>query len=122
METSEINQSSYHRAVLLQESIEALQIDPAGIYVDVTMGAAGHTKEILSHLTTGKLYSFDQDSDAWANAPQSPQFTLIKENFRDAKNWLRFNGVKKVNGIMGDFKPETATRRHPRGCRHKNFL
>ena len=97
-----MNQSSYHRAVLLQESIEALQIDPTGIYVDVTMGAAGHTKEILSHLTTGKLFSFDQDSDAWANAPQSAQFTLIKENFRDAKNWLRFNGVKKVNGILAD--------------------
>jgi len=102
MQTDVINQSSYHRAVLLQESIQALQIDPSGTYVDVTMGAAGHTKAILSQLTTGKLYSFDQDADAWNNAPVQDQFTLIKENFRDAKNWLRFHGVKKVNGVLAD--------------------
>lgn len=102
MQTDVINQSSYHRAVLLQESIQALQINPSGTYVDVTMGAAGHTKEILSHLTTGRLFSFDQDADAWANAPKNSQFTLIKENFRDAKNWLRFNGIKKVDGVLAD--------------------
>jgi 16S rRNA (cytosine1402-N4)-methyltransferase len=101
MET-EILHGNYHRAVLLQESIDALNIQPDGIYVDVTMGAAGHTREILSRLTTGKLYAFDQDQDAWKNAPEDPRFTLIKENFGDAKNWLRFNGVKKINGLLAD--------------------
>jgi len=96
------NQGNYHRAVLLNESVDAMNIQPDGIYVDVTMGAAGHTREILSRLTTGKLFSFDQDRDAWKNAPVDPKFTLIKENFGDAKNWLRFHGVKKVNGLLAD--------------------
>lgn len=99
---SGIVHENYHRAVLLKESVDALNIQPDGIYVDVTMGAAGHTNEILSRLTTGKLYSFDQDRDAWKNAPVDPRFTLIKENFGDAKNWLRFNGVKKINGLLAD--------------------
>jgi 16S rRNA (cytosine1402-N4)-methyltransferase len=94
--------TDYHRAVLLRESIEALQINPEGIYVDVTMGAAGHTRAILEKLTTGKLFAFDQDSDAWQNAPQDARFTLIKENFADAKNWLRIHGVKKINGLLAD--------------------
>lgn len=96
------NQGSYHRAVLLKESVDAMNIQPDGVYVDVTMGASGHTREILSRLTTGKLFSFDQDRDAWKNAPVDPKFTLIKENFGDAKNWLRFHGVKKVNGLLAD--------------------
>lgn len=95
-------QGNYHRAVLLKESVDAMNIQPDGIYVDVTMGAAGHTREILSRLTTGKLFSFDQDRDAWKNAPVDANFTLIKENFGDAKNWLRFHGVKKVNGLLAD--------------------
>lgn len=96
------NQGNYHRAVLLKESVDAMNIQPDGVYVDVTMGAAGHTREILSRLTTGKLFSFDQDRDAWKNAPVDAKFTLIKENFGDAKNWLRFHGVKKVNGLLAD--------------------
>lgn len=92
----------YHRAVLLRESIEALQILPEGIYVDVTMGAAGHSRAILEKLTTGKLFAFDQDRDAWKNAPVDDRFTLIKENFADAKNWLSIHGVKKVNGLLAD--------------------
>lgn len=92
----------YHRAVLLRESIEALQISPEGIYVDVTMGAAGHSRAILEKLTTGKLFAFDQDRDAWKNAPVDDRFTLIKENFADAKNWLSIHGVKKVNGLLAD--------------------
>jgi len=92
----------YHRAVLLRESIEALQISPEGIYVDVTMGAAGHSRAILDKLTTGKLFAFDQDQDAWKNAPVDDRFTLIKENFADAKNWLSIHGVKKVNGLLAD--------------------
>jgi 16S rRNA (cytosine1402-N4)-methyltransferase len=92
----------YHRAVLLRESIEALQISPEGIYVDVTMGAAGHSRAILEKLTTGKLFAFDQDQDAWKNAPVDDRFTLIKENFADAKNWLSIHGVKKVNGLLAD--------------------
>ncbi len=97
-----ITHPDYHRAVLLRESIEALQISPDGIYVDVTMGAGGHTRAILEKLTTGKLFAFDQDQDAWKNAPVDDRFILIKENFSDAKNWLRINGVKKVNGLLAD--------------------
>ncbi|MBM3428276.1 MAG: 16S rRNA (cytosine(1402)-N(4))-methyltransferase RsmH [Bacteroidetes bacterium] len=96
------NHGNYHCAVLLKESVDAMNIQPDGIYVDVTMGAAGHTREILSRLTSGKLFSFDQDRDAWKNAPVDAKFTLIKENFGDAKNWLRFHGVKKINGLLAD--------------------
>ena len=70
--------------------------------MDVTMGAAGHSRAILEKLTTGKLFAFDQDQDAWKNAPVDDRFTLIKENFADAKNWLSIHGVKKVNGLLAD--------------------
>jgi 16S rRNA (cytosine1402-N4)-methyltransferase len=92
----------YHTAVLLSESIEALQINPEGVYVDVTMGAAGHSRAILDKLSTGRLFAFDQDKDAWKNAPEDARFTLIKENFADAKNWLSIHGVKKVDGLLAD--------------------
>lgn len=95
----------YHNPVMLQECIEALNIKPDGLYVDVTFGGGGHSKEILKHLTTGHLYSFDQDADAEVNAEQidSPNFTFIAANFRYLKKYLKLNGVTQVDGILGDF-------------------
>jgi 16S rRNA (cytosine1402-N4)-methyltransferase len=93
----------YHNPVLLKETVEGLNIRPDGVYVDVTFGGGGHSREILSHLgPNGKLFAFDQDEDAWANEIQDERFTLIKENFRYIKRFLRFHGIKKVDGILGD--------------------
>ena len=93
----------YHNPVLLQETVNGLNIDPNGIYVDVTFGGGGHSKEILSRLgPNGKLFGFDQDEDAWANALLDERFTLIQENFRYIKRFLRFHGVKQVDGILAD--------------------
>ena len=95
---------SYHRPVMLQESVDALAIDPAGVYVDVTFGGGGHSSLILSHLTTGHLYSFDQDLDAALQAEeiQDRAFTFVRANFRFLKKYLRFYGVKAVDGILAD--------------------
>lgn len=87
---------------MLQECIEGLQIDPNGIYVDVTFGGGGHSKLILEHLEGGHLYAFDQDSDAQRNIPEDSRFTLIHENFRHLKNFLRLHGVKKIDGLLAD--------------------
>ena len=93
----------YHNPVLLKETVDGLNIDPDGVYVDVTFGGGGHSKEILSRLgAKGKLFAFDQDEDAWENALQDERFTLIKENFRYIKRFLRFYGVKSVDGILAD--------------------
>ena len=93
----------YHNPVLLKETVEGLNIKPNGIYVDVTFGGGGHSKEILSRLNeNGKLFAFDQDEDAWENTLPDERFTLIQENFRFIKRFLRFNGVKKVDGILAD--------------------
>lgn len=94
----------YHNPVLLQESVEGLNIKPDGVYVDVTFGGGGHSREILSRLgEKGRLYAFDQDEDAVANAIDDRRFTLINENFRFIKRFLRFHNVKEVDGILGDF-------------------
>lgn len=95
---------SYHVPVMLKECIEGLEIKPDGIYVDVTFGGGGHTKEILKHLTTGKLFSFDQDIDAKANAEsiKESSFTLIEANFRYLKRYLKLNGISQVDGILAD--------------------
>ncbi len=94
----------YHNPVLLHESVEGLNIKPNGIYVDVTFGGGGHSREILDRLgDKGKLYAFDQDEDAIANSIDDPRFTLINENFRFIKRFLRFHSVKEVDGILGDF-------------------
>lgn len=94
----------YHDPVLLKESVDGLNIDPSGVYVDVTFGGGGHSAEILARLNEkGKLYAFDQDVDAQQNAINDERFKLIPENFRYIKRFLRFEGVKKVNGILGDF-------------------
>ncbi|OBQ54759.1 16S rRNA (cytosine(1402)-N(4))-methyltransferase RsmH [Tamlana sp. s12] len=94
----------YHNPVLLKESVDGLNIKPDGVYVDVTFGGGGHSKEILSRLNDqGKLFAFDQDADALENALEDSRFTLIHENFRYIKRFLRFHGVKKVDGILADF-------------------
>ena len=93
----------YHNPVLLKETVDGLNIKPDGVYVDVTFGGGGHSREILSRLgPNGKLFAFDQDEDAWANEIPDERFTLIKENFRYIKRFLRFHGIKKVDGILGD--------------------
>ena len=93
----------YHNPVLLQASVDGLNIKPDGIYVDVTFGGGGHSKEILKRLgPNGKLFAFDQDEDALANALGDERFTLINENFRFIKRFLRFHGVKSVDGILAD--------------------
>lgn len=96
--------TAYHNPVLLDETVSGLNINPSGIYVDVTFGGGGHSREILSRLDeNGKLFAFDQDSDALKNKIDDPRFTLIHENFRFIKRFLRFYGVKQVDGILGDF-------------------
>ena len=93
----------YHNPVLLHPSIDGLNINPNGVYVDVTFGGGGHSSEILSRLgPEGKLFAFDQDQDALANALQDDRFVLINENFRFIKRFLRFYGVKSVDGILAD--------------------
>ncbi|POS01508.1 16S rRNA (cytosine1402-N4)-methyltransferase [Flavobacterium croceum DSM 17960] len=94
----------YHNPVLLKETVDGLNIKPNGVYVDVTFGGGGHSKEILSRLgAEGKLFAFDQDEDAWNNELRDDRFTLIPENFRYIKRFLRFHGIKQVDGILGDF-------------------
>ncbi|MGB5420478.1 16S rRNA (cytosine(1402)-N(4))-methyltransferase RsmH [Algibacter sp.] len=94
----------YHNPVLLKETVDGLNINPDGIYVDVTFGGGGHSKEILKRLgEKGKLFAFDQDSDALENTIDDDRFTLIHENFRFVKRFLRFHGVKQVDGILADF-------------------
>ena len=93
----------YHNPVLLKETVDGLNIKPDGVYVDVTFGGGGHSKEILRRLgPNGKLYAFDQDEDALANALPDERFVLINENFRHIKRFLRFHGARTVDGILGD--------------------
>jgi 16S rRNA (cytosine1402-N4)-methyltransferase len=92
----------YHIPVMLEPCIEGLNIDPNGVYVDLTFGGGGHSKEILKRLEEGHLYGFDQDADAEANVPDDPRFTFIQANFRDFKKYLRLYGVLKVDGILAD--------------------
>ena len=92
----------YHNPVLLKESVAGLNIKDDGVYVDVTFGGGGHSAEILRQLgPEGKLYAFDQDKDALENKIDDERFTLINENFRYVKRFLRFYGVKQVDGISG---------------------
>ncbi len=93
----------YHNPVLLKETVDGLNCNPDGVYVDVTFGGGGHSREILSRLgPNGKLFAFDQDEDAWGNALPDERFTLIQENFRYIKRFLRFHGIKQVDGILAD--------------------
>ena len=93
----------YHNPVLLHASVDGLGIKPDGVYVDVTFGGGGHSREILSRLgPNGKLFAFDQDEDALVNAIPDDRFVLIHENFRFIKRFLRFNNIKAVDGILAD--------------------
>ena len=100
---------TYHVPVLLHESIDGLNIRPGGIYVDVTFGGGGHSREILSRLDAdAHLYSFDQDADAERNLAvpnqpsTAPNFTFVRSNFRYLKNWMRYYGVERIDGLLAD--------------------
>ena len=108
-----MSESPYHIPVLLKESVDGLNIKPDGIYVDVTFGGGGHSKEILSRLgKNGHLYSFDQDADAELNLKgqgaigkeiaDDPRFTFVRSNFRYLKNWMRYYEVDHVDGLLAD--------------------
>lgn len=94
---------TYHVPVLLQESIDGLNIKPDGIYVDVTFGGGGHSKEILNRLgKNGHLYSFDQDEDAEKNILDDDRFTFVRSNFRYIGNWMRYYNVAHIDGLLAD--------------------
>ncbi|MDC6406453.1 MULTISPECIES: 16S rRNA (cytosine(1402)-N(4))-methyltransferase RsmH [Maribacter] len=94
----------YHNPVLLKESVDGLAIKEGGVYVDVTFGGGGHSSEILKRLgETGKLFAFDQDEDAQLNRLDDGRFVLISENFRYLTQFLKFYGIRKVDGILADF-------------------
>ncbi|PCJ97372.1 MAG: 16S rRNA (cytosine(1402)-N(4))-methyltransferase [Flavobacteriaceae bacterium] len=95
---------NYHSPVLLKETVDGLNIKKDGVYVDVTFGGGGHSKEILKRLgSDGKLYAFDQDEDAMKNALNDERFTLINENFRYITQFLKFYGIREIDGILADF-------------------
>jgi 16S rRNA (cytosine1402-N4)-methyltransferase len=97
-------QMEYHNPVLLKETVKGLNIKADGIYVDVTFGGGGHSREILKFLgPKGRLIAFDQDKDAILNTIDDTRFLLINENFRHIKRFLRFHGIKSVDGILADF-------------------
>lgn len=94
---------TYHVPVLLRESIDGLNIQPGGIYVDVTFGGGGHSREILGRLEgDAHLYGFDQDADAEANIPHDGRFTFVRSNFRYLRNWMRYYGVERIDGLLAD--------------------
>jgi 16S rRNA (cytosine1402-N4)-methyltransferase len=94
---------TYHVPVLLKESVDGLDIQPDGSYVDVTFGGGGHSKEILSRLgMNGHLYSFDQDADAEKNIVDDDRFTFVRSNFRYISQWMRYYGVDQIDGLLGD--------------------
>lgn len=93
---------AYHIPALLRESIDGLKIKPDGVYADVTFGGGGHSREILSHLSGGRLIAFDQDEDAAANAIDDPRFMLLQQNFRFLRNNLLFNGIGSIDGLIAD--------------------
>ena len=98
-----IKAEGYHVPVLLRESVDGLEIKPDGVYVDVTFGGGGHSREILSRLgEKGHLYSFDQDEDAEQNIMDDERFTFVRSNFRYLKNWMRYYGVEEIDGLLAD--------------------
>jgi 16S rRNA (cytosine1402-N4)-methyltransferase len=92
----------YHEPVLLNESITGLNVNPSGIYVDVTFGGGGHSRKILNLLDDGKLFSFDQDPEALRNKPDDDRIVLIDQNYRYLKNFLKYHQIDKVDGVLAD--------------------
>lgn len=98
-----MSEMPYHIPALLAETVDGLNIDPNGVYVDVTFGGGGHSREIMRRLgKKGKLVSFDQDLDAYANRIDDPRFVFVRSNFRYLKNFLRYHGIEKVDGVLAD--------------------
>src|SRR5690554_6965320 len=97
-----MSEQTYHIPVMLEQCIEGLAINPNGIYVDLTFGGGGHSRQILKRLDKGRLYGFDQDKDALANVPEDPSFTFVQANFRDLKRYLRLYKINQVDGILAD--------------------
>ena len=97
------NNMVYHIPVLLKESVDGLDINPDGVYVDVTFGGGGHSREILSRLgDNGHLFSFDQDADAENNIVDDPRFTSVHSNFRWLSNWMRYYDIEHIDGLLAD--------------------
>uniref|UniRef100_UPI00402506C6 16S rRNA (cytosine(1402)-N(4))-methyltransferase RsmH n=1 Tax=Prevotella sp. TaxID=59823 RepID=UPI00402506C6 len=97
------NNMVYHIPVLLKESVDGLDINPDGVYVDVTFGGGGHSREILSRLgDNGHLFSFDQDADAENNIVDDPRFTFVHSNFRWLSNWMRYYDIEHIDGLLAD--------------------
>lgn len=94
--------SAYHVPVMLHECIEGLNINPDGIYIDVTFGGGGHSSEILKHLNSGHLYGIDQDEDAEKNILNNKNFTFVRSNFRYLNNFMKYYGVSQVDGVLAD--------------------
>lgn len=98
-----IKADGYHIPVMLKQSVEGLNIREGGIYVDVTFGGGGHSREILSRIgDNGRLYGFDQDADAERNIIDDNRFTFVRSNFRYIKNWMRYHGEEHINGLLAD--------------------
>ena len=98
-----MTESIYHIPALLNETIDGLNIKTDGVYVDVTFGGGGHSREILARLgKNGKLLGFDQDQDAVKNVLDDKRFIFVRSNFRYLKNFLRYHNIEKVDGILGD--------------------
>ena len=101
--TAPIGEVPYHIPVLLQETVDGLDIQPSGIYLDLTFGGGGHSREILRRLgKQGQLYSFDQDLDAMKGALDDKRFHFVRSNFRYIKNWMRYYEIEAVDGILAD--------------------
>ena len=94
----------YHIPAMLKETIEGLAIKPGGTYVDVTFGGGGHSRAIMKEVTEdgGRLFSFDQDSDALVNAIDNPRWTFVHSNFRYLRNWMDYYGVNRIDGLLAD--------------------
>ena len=94
---------TYHVPVLLEESVGGLDIKPGGVYVDVTFGGGGHSREILRRLDEkGRLFGFDQDEDAERNIVDDGRFTFVRSNFRYLRNWMRYYGIEQIDGLLAD--------------------
>ncbi|MFR9650164.1 MAG: 16S rRNA (cytosine(1402)-N(4))-methyltransferase RsmH [Rikenellaceae bacterium] len=110
--------NSYHTPVLLEESVDMLNINPSGVYVDLTFGGGGHSRYILSKLDDkGRLFSFDQDADTKGNIPDDDRFNFVESNFRFLRSALRLRGVESVDGVLADLGVSS----HHFNAEHRGF-